>query len=213
MNEGIITARYAKALYQAGEEEKKLSAFKENIELLQTILEESEEFSTLIHSPTIKVSDKIRLFESILSGKVEPIIFNFLQLLVKNKREMHLPSICRYFIHTYKQKHGIKAGSITTSKPLDDKHREEVFNFIKKKFKIDIDLSEKVDPSIIGGFKLCIEDQQIDASISSKLNKIRNDIYICFGFILSQILLIKENPETGVFRPPCLGAVSDPEWI
>jgi F-type H+-transporting ATPase subunit delta len=71
---------------------------------------------------------------------------------------------------------GIQEGSIITAIALDEKYKEKINELIRKKFKIEIDLEEKVDPSIIGGFVLRIEDQQIDASISSQLKKIKTHL-------------------------------------
>jgi F-type H+-transporting ATPase subunit delta len=47
---------------------------------------------------------------------------------------------------------------------------------ITKKFKLNVAVTEMVNPDLIGGFKLRIEDQQIDASISSKLRAIKNEL-------------------------------------
>ena len=49
-------------------------------------------------------------------------------------------------------------------------------NYIQKKFRVQIELKEQVNPSIIGGFMLRIEDQQINASIRSQLNKIKREL-------------------------------------
>jgi F-type H+-transporting ATPase subunit delta len=39
-----------------------------------------------------------------------------------------------------------------------------------------VELQEAVDESIIGGFILRVDDQQLDASISSKLNRIKSEL-------------------------------------
>ena len=100
----------------------------------------------------------------------------FLYLLVKNNREILLRDMCIYFNSYYKENQGIKEAIITTAIPLSKKHRDDIYKFISKKFKVNIELSEKVDPEIIGGFVLRIEDKQINASLQSQLNKIKREL-------------------------------------
>ena len=176
MNESTITVRYAKALYQAGEENKVLETLRSNVELLYSTIKESKEFAELLQSPIFKTSEKIRLFTDLFSTHIDPLLINFLNLLAKNKREQYLPWMCLNFMQLYKEKQGIKEAVIITSQKLEEKYREDILRLLKKKFKLNIELAEQVNPELIGGFKLRIDDQQIDASISSKLRKIRNEL-------------------------------------
>ncbi len=176
MNQGIVTKRYAKALFQAGEEEGKTEAIRKDIDTILLTIAESEEFKQFLLSPIIKGPVKERLFREIFSGKIEKITLTFLELLAKNSREQFLTSACLQYLALYSKSKGVKRASITTSRPLSDNHRKEVLSYIKKKFKIDVDLVENIDESIIGGFKLRIEDKQLDASIQSKLKRIETEL-------------------------------------
>lgn len=176
MNEGIITSRYAKSLFQVSEEDGKMEAIYQDVQSLLLIIKESEEFREFLVSPIIKGSVKEKLFNEIFSKNVNSLTLDFLQLLTKNKREQHLHSVCLNFLQLYKNNKGIKEALITTAHPLDSQHKEEVNNFIKKKFKIDVELIEAIDESLIGGFKLRIENMQLDASIASKLKEIKTEL-------------------------------------
>lgn len=176
MNEGIITTRYTKALFQTAEEEKKSSVVYNDIIALEGIIKESPEFAEFLISPVLKESEKEKIIIQLFKESLDPLSLNFISLLIKNKREQHLPSICRCYQNLHKEKSGIQEGSILTAIPLEKKYKEEINQLIRRKFNVDIDLEEKVDPSIIGGFVLRIEDQQIDASISSQLKKIKTQL-------------------------------------
>lgn len=176
MNQGIITVRYAKALFQLGEEEGKIEALRADILLLEETLTELPEFLSFLQSPIIKETVKISVYNNIFLDKVDVLTVNFLKLLTKNKRESYLPSICRVFLQMYKESKGIRDGLITTATPLNKKQLEDFHRLIKRIFKIDVELIEKVDESIIGGFKLRIEDQQIDATIASKIKRIKAEL-------------------------------------
>ena len=176
MNDSLITVRYVKALYQLAADLKQQDKVKEDVEILLTCLQESPEFFTLIDTPLIKISKKIRLIDELFSKKLNDLTQKFLHLLIENRREMYLKNICHYYLHYYKNTLGIKEAVITTAKPLSTHHRNEISDYITRKFKINMDLKEKVDDNIIGGFILKIEDQQINASLQHQLNTIKREL-------------------------------------
>lgn len=176
MNEGIITTRYAKALYQASDEIDKTDLVKKDIDAIYLVIRESKEFVEFLNSPIIRSSEKKKIIKELFSGGVEDITLSFLQMLMHNKRENYLPSICLNYIQQYKKKRNIREAVISTAQLLSEIHKGEIQKFINKKFKIDVDLTNIVEESLIGGFKLRIDDKQIDATIASKLKKIRTEL-------------------------------------
>lgn len=176
MNEGLITARYVKALYMYAVEEGSLNSVREDIGVLLDCVSQSEEFDMFIQNPLIKGKEKKRIINEILQGKIHKHTLKFLYLLIENKREIYLKSVCIHFIRHYKQKSGIVEAVLTTAQSLTKDHRDEILKIISKKFKIEIDMTEQTDPSIIGGFILRIGDRQINASLQSQLNKIKREL-------------------------------------
>jgi F-type H+-transporting ATPase subunit delta len=176
MNNSLITVRYARALFQLSEEYEIQEPVRNDIEVLLICIADSPEFKFVLESPMIRGSEKSRLVNVIFSDKIQEITLKFIQLLIRNKREHFLPDICRNFLREYKQKLGIKEASIITATKLGKEYKEQIYNYITSKFNLKIDLSEKVDPAIIGGFILRIEDEQVDASIKSQLNKIKREL-------------------------------------
>lgn len=176
MNESQITVRYAKALFQVAQEDNKLDAIKEDLESIQACYDESEDFQAFIENPLLNESHKASIFSEIFKGKLEEISLKFLLLLAEKKRETYLSGICRYYHFLYKAKKGIKEAVITTAQALKPKHKEEITKFINKKFGTKLEIMEEVNPALIGGFKLRIEDQEIDASLSRRLNHIKREL-------------------------------------
>lgn len=176
MNEGIITSRYTKALFQTAEESGTIESVYNDINTLLKTINESPEFKEFLNAPILKNSQKIKILTDIFKGKIEELTFKFLLLLVNNKREQYLPSICLHFLQLYKQTNKIVEGVLITAHPLEREFSREIVKYIHKKFKLEIDFSEQVDQSIIGGFKLRIDDKQIDASIASKIKKIKSEL-------------------------------------
>jgi F-type H+-transporting ATPase subunit delta len=176
MNYSLITVRYAKALYQLAEEEGIQDAVKTDIEAILASIRESEDFVTFLESPLIKSSDKMHIMNEIFQDKVQELTMKFIHLLFGQKREAHLAGICRNFIQQYKEKLGIREAVITTARSLSTGQIKQIHDYIANKFQVKVELTEKVEPDIIGGFVLRIEDQQINASIKSQLKKIKREL-------------------------------------
>ena len=75
---------------------------------------------------------------------------------------------------------------LKTAIQLDKQLKEQLAQIIRKKFNSDIELSELVDESLIGGFVLTVEDQQLDASVSGQLSRIRKELK---GAVLKNVKL------------------------
>jgi F-type H+-transporting ATPase subunit delta len=176
MNESKISVRYAKALFNLVKEENSLEKHKEDIELLYQCVREIPELKFVIQSPVIKASDKIRVFEESFREGVSPLTLSFLRLVLEHRREENMEGIARYFLTLVRAEQGIRSAELVTAKPVDDALRQSISQLIAKKFNTKVDLHEQVDPSIIGGFVLRVGDQQIDASISSKLKRIKREL-------------------------------------
>jgi F-type H+-transporting ATPase subunit delta len=176
MNHSKITVRYAKALFGLVKEDNSLDVQKKDIELLYQCIREIPELQDVIQSPVMKASEKIRLFDLSFGDSFSPLTVTFIHLVLESRREEHLSGICRYFLDLIKAEQGIQAAELVTAAPLDEKLRQSIIRLITRKFDSKVELHEKVDGSIIGGFILRVGDQQIDASLSSKLEKIKNEL-------------------------------------
>jgi F-type H+-transporting ATPase subunit delta len=173
MNESKITVRYAKALFALAKEGNSLEAVKTDMIFLNQCLSEVPELQFIIQSPVIKVSEKIKLFEEAFRDAFHSLTASFIKLIVEKRREEHLAGISRYFVSLMKTEQGIKPAELISATPLNESLRQSLLNYITRKFNTQVELQESVDEKLVGGFILRIGDQQVDASISSKLERIK----------------------------------------
>jgi F-type H+-transporting ATPase subunit delta len=176
MNESLITVRYAKALYEFATEQKKEKNVLKDVEMLLETCTQSAEFVAFLGNPLIRENKKADVIDALFKEKTDPLTLKFMHLLLDNKREIYLAGICRHFIKLNKQTMGIQSATITTAQPLTETHKKEIYEYISGRFKMKTDMSEKVDPGIIGGFILRVEDQQINASLQAQLKKIKREL-------------------------------------
>ena len=102
--------------------------------------------------------------------------YSFLMMLLTNNRETYLKDITRNFHETYRKEAGYKAAKLTSAVEIDPATVEQFRALIRKHFKTEVDLTFQVDSKLIGGFVLQVEDQQIDASVTAKLKKLKREL-------------------------------------
>ena len=97
----------------------------------------------------------------------------FINIITTKKRESLLALIASSFISLYKEHNKIETASVITATPLDEILRAEVINYIKKHGNDNVELTEKVDSTIIGGAIIRMGDKQLDASVSKAISELR----------------------------------------
>jgi F-type H+-transporting ATPase subunit delta len=175
MNNGKISVRYSKALFESALEKKLLDKVYQDMIFISDICKVPE-MKEFLESPIIRPAKKIDVLQKILAKNVEIITFSLIEMVVKNNRENFLPAIARVFIHETKEYKGITESVITTAIKIDPKIRQQIVDFITKIFKTKVELKEIVDKDIVGGFILRIEDNYIDASVRTKLRIIEKEL-------------------------------------
>lgn len=176
MNDSKITTHYAKAIFNLAIETNNIKSIKNDIELLYKVSNEVDLFKEVLLSPIIKVSKKQEIFYKLFVNDVDKTTISFLNLITKNRRESYLKQMCLDFLTQYRLLYNIKQVEITTTKKLTEDFKQNLISIIKNTYKSDVDLNEKVDENIIGGFILTIEDKRLDASISTKLKNIEKEL-------------------------------------
>ena len=84
-----------------------------------------------------------------------------------------MPQIAENFIQLYKTQKNIAVAKVTTATPLNDSLRKKIIEFIGAENKMEIELNEDVDESILGGAIIKIGDKQIDGSVKRNLYNLK----------------------------------------
>lgn len=176
MDHSKVSIRYAKAFFSLAKEKDLLNPLRKDIETIYNLTKESTDFRLLLESPVVKTSQKIKLAKAIFGQQLNPLTMNFLELVFTNKRESELAGICRNFLLFCRQDLGVKTAVITTAVEMDASILAQIQAKLESEFKAQVELSDQVDPKLIGGFVLRVDDQQVDASISTKLRKVKEKL-------------------------------------
>jgi len=171
-----LASRYAKSLLDLAIETGQLETVYKDMLWLQAVCKSNRDFVTLLKSPVIAGDKKIKILDAVSSNHLSKLTTAFNALLIKKSRESNLPEIATAFISQYKDNKNIHTIKITTASPMSDAVRNDIVMQVKKTAGIDnIELEEKVDKDIIGGFVLQVGDKLVDASIAHSLNTVAKE--------------------------------------
>jgi len=173
MEQSRVTIRYAKALFQLVIEQNTLEQSYNDMVLLDRVCSESKELSLLLKSPIVKTDKKLKILEEIFGSKISKTTMSFINIITTKKRESLLALIAGSFIALYKAHNKIEAATVITADSLDESLKSEVINFIKKHGEDNVELTEKVDSTIIGGAIIRMGGKQLDASVSKAIFELR----------------------------------------
>lgn len=163
-------SRYVKSLLDLAVERGVLEQVHNDMLAFDKVLSENRALITTMRSPIIKHYKKKNILDALFGDRFNVLTLSFFRIITEKNRERLLPLIAQEFHNAYNEHQGIGKASVVTAVPLDQELREEIINVAKKVVgKSRLELSEEVDPSIIGGFILNAGSQQIDSSIKHKL--------------------------------------------
>jgi F-type H+-transporting ATPase subunit delta len=169
MIETRVSFRYAKSLLDLSLEKGQLEQVREDMQLVLDTIRDNHELSLMLKSPIIKTDKKNEVLKAIFGGKIGVISSEFINIITHKRREMELEGIAAAFLSQYKTHKKILTAVITTASGLDKSLREKVLAIVKGSTTSEVELTEKVNKDLIGGFVLRVGDQQVDASIRRQI--------------------------------------------
>lgn len=176
MNQSKISVRYAKAFFEYASEKGILENVIADVKLLAKSLNEIAELAEVFQNPIVKPSGKKAFVSALLKDKISKDTIDFLNLVIENGREMFTQDILRNVLDIYRKTQGITAVTLTSAVPLSKAQEKEVVDLVTKQQNTKVELQTKVDPSLMGGIILRVEDKQYDASVRSRLKQIKKEL-------------------------------------
>lgn len=177
MNAGIIATRYSTALLELTSENGSGERVFSQVKVILDALGDVPGFSKAVSDPVVSdVSVKVSLAEAALApSEVEPDLHRFLELLAANGRIADLRLILQTFVSVYCKSKGICRGRLVVPEEsmLTESFKKKLSDLVAEENGARLDLEVEVDPSLIGGFVLELDDRLLDASVSRQLDIIR----------------------------------------
>ena len=174
MKKSRAASRYAKSLLQLAQEKNVLDFVVHDMNLFAKVCEQNRALVSTLGSPIINSDKKLAILKGLFEGKVNPLTLSLFGIIARKGREGELPEIAQEFIVQYRELKGVLTGEVTTPFPISDDLRNQFKGIVSKAYGKEVELKEKVNKDIIGGFVLKVGDKQIDESVKTKLQRLKN---------------------------------------
>lgn len=129
-------------------------------------------------SPVVPRPDKERLLTQALESKVDPVALHTLLLLVRKRRETLLAALVNEYLALQRAARGAETVVLTSARALDRGEYRKLVEQLERLYGKEFEVSEKVDPSLIGGARLMMGDRRIDASIAGRLDNLARELTV-----------------------------------
>ena len=166
---------YAEALFEAGKDKDKLDSLQSQLAQFADAVDGNRELQVFLFSPYLSSADKREGLERAISG-AEPELINFLELLIEKHRMPEIFRIRRQLDELWKKENRRLDVTVVSAVELDEAVVNKIGQEVERQTGEAVELSSRVDSGILGGIVLQVGNMVLDASIRSRLDKLRKTV-------------------------------------
>jgi ATP synthase F1 delta subunit len=166
---------YARALFEVGREHGKLVVLREQLGQFADALDKTRELQIFLFSPYFSSIEKREGLERAVTD-ADPVIVNFLELLIENHRMPVIFRVRRDYDALWEEENKLLPVSVTSAVELDAKTVKEIGDKIADQTGRKVELSAQVDEDILGGIVVRVGNAVLDASVRNRLEQLRKQV-------------------------------------
>ena len=170
MAESVTIARaYAQALFRLAKEGGALATWSDRLQRLVAIAQDPE-MAKVVGNPQFSAAQVAELFVSVCGEPTNAELASFIGILAENERIEVLPQISELFEQFKSEEEGVKDALIASAFPLDAAQLNNLVSQLETHFGCKLQPRVEVDAALIGGIKVAVGDEVLDASVRGKLD-------------------------------------------
>jgi F-type H+-transporting ATPase subunit delta len=170
-----IAQVYARSLFEVAQEHDRLDVVRDQIGQFADALNESRELQTFFFSPYFSTEEKTDGLDKALDGE-DDVVRNFLAVLIENHRMPALFRIRRELDAMWRDVNKLLPVQVTSAVELDEAVTRQIGEEIGRQTGRKVELSTNVDPDVLGGIVLRVGNSILDASIRTRLDRLRKQV-------------------------------------
>lgn len=171
-----LAARYAQSLLDLAVEQNKLDAVQADMKWVLNLLNENRDLALLLKSPIIKADKKEMTLAAIMQSHIQELSMNFLRLVARKRREHDIQAMAQEFLRLVADYKNIQQVVLTAAARVDAGLIDQVKTLTKEATGSEVEIIQRVNPALIGGFVLNIGDKQFDSSIATRIKRVKRKL-------------------------------------
>jgi F-type H+-transporting ATPase subunit delta len=140
------------------------------------VLPANPEFARLLSSAVVGKDDKLKLIDNVLGGRANPLFVNFLRVLARHERLDLLAPIHRQAVLQHELRAGKQRVQVTVAREVSPETRRAIEESLAKVLPFTPIVELTVDPELLGGMKIRVEDTVYDGSLRTRLKQLRQQV-------------------------------------
>lgn len=166
--------RYATALYELADEQKALDDVAADLRALRGLIDESADLRRLIRSPVVTRADQGKAIAALAErAGFQSLVRNILGLLARNRRLFVLPQVIEAYLAELAARRGEVTAEVIAAQALTEAQRQMLDEKLRRAVGGKVTIELRVDPSLLGGLIVKLGSRMVDASLSSKLQRLQ----------------------------------------
>lgn len=171
------TARvYGESLYELARDEQVLTEMLDQLHMVKELFRANPEYVKLLSLPGIPKKERCDIVNESFGGKVNQYLLNFMKILVENGTIREISGCEDAFRRRYYEDNGITAVTAVSAAPISDELCEKLKTKLSAATGKTIELSVKIDPSLLGGIRLEMDGKRLDGTVRSRLDDVRKTL-------------------------------------
>lgn len=185
MDLGLLPSRYAKALYESALEKGLTEGVYEAMRNLERMFDgpDGDRLTEAIANPYVDEVSKMDLVISACDAKgagraeLAQLVGDFVKLLCKNRRLSLVRGVALAYISLYRRKNGIRCVTVEWASRQDNATEAQMKSLIQSHIGDDtMEYSSTVNPELIGGYRIAVDNERMDASVANEFNQLRQKL-------------------------------------
>ncbi len=176
MSNSTVAKRYAQALFELAQQKNILAEVGSDLNELTNVVKESPDFLTLLNAPKFSIERKKQMVAEIFAGAT-PEVLHTIQLLVEKKRVNEVKLIAKAYAELAAQAQGTADATVFSTRELSAEESAKISAaFAKLVGKQSLNITNEIDPSLLGGIRVQIGNHIYDSSVANKLERLKREL-------------------------------------
>jgi F-type H+-transporting ATPase subunit delta len=178
MSQNIVAHRYAHALFLVAQRRGTAEQVLTDLQGLLAVVDTDSRVGRFFRSPLVRADEKRRLLHAGLDDRVLPYVRELVDLLLRKKRLASFRAVIAEYEALLEAFQGIQRAEVVSAVPLNADESKRLHAELERMTKKTIQLTAKVDPSVVGGVYVRIGDRIIDRTVKSLLEAVEHRLFV-----------------------------------
>ncbi|TDL32918.1 F0F1 ATP synthase subunit delta [Jeotgalibacillus sp. S-D1] len=176
MSKSTVANRYAQALYELALQNGQVDTVEEDLRVVRQVFRDNPDLALLLQSPKLTKTQKKQLILQSFSG-LSIYVLNTLSMLIDRRRNTEVAALADAYIELALSSRGTAVAHVYSATRLSEADQAALSKaFAARVGKQSLQITNNVDPSLLGGLRIRIGNRIFDGTIKNKLKRLEREL-------------------------------------